>query len=351
MNIKIQANSVIFLDIEADPEKEKILQFGAIKIENNIKENINIFANPSCPISSHVMKLIKNNINKINEGISQREIAEKIKYIISDSTIVSYGDFDYRFLKKFLQKELAYEMKETFIDLQEKWKNITKSKNFWSLNKICDFFQIETVKNKLHDALYDASLLHQCYEKWSKFDNTKIIKEKIVKYNLNHEDNVSKKINRINKNSCTVNNIDKTNGLTVIDLVFTKLNNKEKMWILTSLNIIEVQSNILKRNWSFFYNVEEYDENTYNTLLLNVLKNFFIFTRKKKILIKEHIYGNLVRLMNLCSKKVNMFPLNKIIFTEGFETYNECIDFELYKFDENLELIKNWLTYEYLKNV
>lgn len=351
MNIKIEENSIIFLDIEADPEKEKLLQFGGIKIKNNIKENINIFSNPSCPISSHVMKLIKNNINEINKGVSQREIAKKVKDIISNSTIISYGDFDYRFLKKFLHKELEYEMEEKFIDLQEKWKNITKSKNFWSLNKICDFFQIEIIENKLHDAFYDASLLHQCYEKWNQFDNTKKLKEKIVKYNLDYGSKVSKKINRLNENSCTINNIDKTNGLTVIDLVFTKLNNKEKMWILTRLNIIEVQSNILKRNWSFFYDVDEYDENTYNALLINVLKNFFIFTRKKKILIKEHIYGNLVRLINLCSKKVNMFPLNKIIFTEGFETYNECIDFELYKFEENLELIKNWLTYEYLKNV
>lgn len=351
MEIKINENSIIFLDIEADPEKEKLLQFGCIKIKNNVKEKINIFSNPNCPISPHVIKLVKNNLNNINEGILQREMAEKVKDIISNSTIISYGDFDYRFLKKFLKKELAYDIKEEFIDFQKKWKHVTKSKNLWSLNKLCDFFQIPFVESYLHDASYDASLLYKCYKKWSQFENIGKLKEKIVLYNLKCGSKISKKINRINENSCTINNIDKTNGLAVIDLVFTRLNNKEKIWILTKLDIIEVQSNILKRNWSFFYDINEYDENTYNVLLINALKNFFIFTRKKKILIKEHIYGHLVRLINLCSKKVNMFPLNEIIFTECFETCNEFIDFEIYKFDNNLELIKNWLTYEYLKNV
>ncbi|MEG0123860.1 MAG: 3'-5' exonuclease [Malacoplasma sp.] len=349
--MEIKDNNIIFLDIEADPEKEKLLQFGAIKVSNNEIEHINIFSNPQAPISKHVLKLIGKNLNKINGGIPQTEIAEKIKTLFENTTIVSYGDFDYIFLKKFLKKEINYEIKEKFINLQEHWKNLTESKNFWSLDKICDFFQIEIVKDNLHDAFYDASLLYECYKKWNQSSDEKKLKEKIVLYNLNFDNKITKKINKSNGGSCTIDNLTKINGLIVLDLIFTKLNNKDKIWILTSLNIIEVQSNILKRNWSFYYDINDYDENVYNPLLISALKNFFIFTRKKKILIKENIYGHLVRLINICCKKVNMFPLNEIIFTEGFETYNECIDFTSYEFDNNLDLIKNWLIYEYLKNV
>ncbi|MDE5553250.1 MAG: DNA repair protein RadA, partial [Malacoplasma sp.] len=81
-----------------------------------------------------------------------------------------------------------------------------------------------------------------------------------------------------------------------------------------------------------------------STLLLqNILS-----IRNKKIIIEDNNYHSLIKLVNLCANKIHVFPINKIIFCNGFNNFYSEINLGIYKYSQNLELIKKWKVFEYL---
>lgn len=345
--------SLIFLDIEAESQQRKILQFSAIKIINNeIVDYFNIFSNPKTKISKHVLRLVKNNLDNINNGLSQKESANKIYQFLSNSTIVSYGKFDWIFLKEFLKNELNITIENKHFDLQEYWQLKNNFANGWSLTQLSNFLNIEVKNENLHDARYDTNLLYNIYKNLTSI-NKNYLEEKVFQFKMNRFKCLTTKHNRNKENITNINNIDKTNGFVIIEIKFKK-NEKEKIKILDELNILEIQNNAIKRNWSYINEINLY-ENTNNEIdkeeqLINILKKFLIVIRNKFLLIKEQDFNKIIELANLCSEKINVFPLNKIYFYNGFEKYFDAINFDAYKFDQNLNLIKIWLVFEYLKN-
>lgn len=343
---------IVFLDIEAEPSKNKILQFGAFKFTNKDIEEINIFANPNEKISNHVFKMIKANIENIKNGLSQKEVAIEIYNVLKDCYFASYGDFDFLFLKKFLKKEINYDLNESFfIDVQNEWKKICGSNYVWGLDKLAKHLNINVIENKFHDAFYDAKILFKVFYKINILKNDDL-KKIICKKNILNEKIVSNKFNKKNKKAQTINNIDYINGECFLNIKFKKqtLFGIEKE-LLYSLDVLEIQNNKIKKNWSFFYNLKNIDFDEYQESLNNNLKKYLDSSKNKKIIIDECNFGKYIKLVNVCSEIKNIFPINKVLFSNCFENfYNKIQTLSFYQFEDNQTLIKNWLVYDSLIN-
>lgn len=126
-NIPINSD-IVFLDIEADHKHDKLLQFGAIKIQSGKAFQVNWYSNPGRSISHNVIKLIgRESLELINNAPSNKIVLEKIYRFINESFFVSFGDFDYNFLSSLFEKELGKKPNVNFLDIQDEWKKI----NMW----------------------------------------------------------------------------------------------------------------------------------------------------------------------------------------------------------------------------
>lgn len=349
----IPANKdLVFLDTEVNDKPQKLLQFGAIKLKTNGEvEEINIFSNPKCKISNHVFSIVRSNIKNIRAGKSNREVTKQIYDFLQNSVFISYSPFDWIFIKKLVKQHLNKNLNNIeFIDLQAEWKKISLSKNVLGLEKLAKVFSIEHDKEKLHDAFYDASLMYEIFKAWKRSDNIEII-DSIYKNRIKDEKDIKLKQNKLNPDATTINNSIKNNGYVFLDIQFkSKMVNDRKESFLSSLSVLEIQSNSIKRNWSFYENIDDryFDIDLYELKLESILKDFIISIRNKKIIIEDNNYHMLIKLANLCAKQVGVFPINKIIFCNGFNNFFKEIDIEIYKYDENIDLIKKWKVFEYL---
>lgn len=347
-----KTKDVVFVDIEANDKPKRILQFGAVKLKTDgILEYANWFSNPKCKITKHVLKMVKKNLDKIENGISHVKIIKKIYKFLNNTVLISYGPFDYSFLDSMSQSILKKKLNVEFIDLQNEWKKISMSKNVWALNKLALFFSINVEDEKLHDAFYDASTLYKIFVAWNNEDNKKIIKN-LYKHIINTEKVVKLSQNTQNKKAKTINNLDLQKGFCFIksDFKFSSLKTNQKL--VCEIDVLEVTNHEIKRNWSFYYDIADkhFDIERYESILESTLKKLVISLRNKKVIIHESEYQKYIRLLNLCSKHINVFPINRILFTTGYSNLYPKINYELEQYMDNLELIKNWKVYEYLTN-
>lgn len=344
---------LIFIDIEVNDKPNKLLQFGGIKLkaDGSVIEK-NWFSNPRCKISNHVFGIVKANIENIRNGKSNKEVAKLIYDFLKNSVFISYSNFDYKFLKELIKKHLNKNLTVDFIDMQDEWKKVSQSKNALALDKLANIFLVELDKKKQHDAFYDAQILFEIFKRWKNSANIEIV-DSIYKARIKEEKVIKKSQNKSNVNASVVDNTIFPNGYTFLDWKFQQKMIKEKKHsLLTSLNVLEIQGNEIKRNWSFSENVEctDFDLNLYEKKLINILKDLIISTRNKKIVIEENNYHSLIKLANLCAKKIYVFPINKIIYCNGFSGFYSQIDLGFYKYSKNVELIKKWKVFQYLKN-
>lgn len=344
---------LVFLDIEVNDKPKKLLQFGAIKLKvNGDVEEKNWFSNPKCKISNHVFGIVKANIENIRKGIPNKEVAKLIHDFLENCVFISYSNFDHTFLKELVKKHLNKNLNVDFIDLQEEWKKVSQSKNPLALEKLANLFSIDHDKKKLHDAFYDAQILFAIYKKWKSAENIEII-DSIYKSRIKEEKVIKKTQNKSNIYAATIDNTLKNNGYVFLEWKFQhKTINEKKESFLTSLSALEIQENTIKRNWSFFENIDDksFDIKSYENKLISVLKDLIISTRNKKIVIDENNYHSLIKLANLCAKKIHAFPICKIIYSNGFSGFYSKIDLGIYKYAKNIELIKKWKVFEYLYN-
>ena len=348
---KLNKKDVVFVDIEANDKPARILQFGAIKLKKDgVIEYRNWFSNPKCKISARILKMVEKNLENIENGMSSIRIIDKIEKFLKNSVLISYGPFDYSFLNSMSQKLLKRKLNVTHIDLQNEWKKVSMSKNVWSLEKLALFFNVKIDKEKLHDAFYDTETLYKIFEAWNSKDKEAIMKniyrnialdEKCVKLSQNKE----------NCEAVTINNIVHTPDVCLMNINITQCNYLDiPKKLISNFDILEISNNQIKRNWSFFYDVnsKDFDLDDYVCELSNALKQYIICIRHKKIIINESDYQKLIKLNNECSKYLDVFPLNKISFTTGFNYLFNKIDFSNERFMKNLHLIKNWKVYQYL---
>lgn len=347
---------LIFIDIEVNDKPNKLLQFGGIKLktDGNVEEK-NWFSNPRCKISNHVFGIVKANIENIRNGKSNKEVTKLIYDFLKNSVFISYSNFDYKFLKELIKKHLNKNLDVEFIDMQEEWKKVSQSKNALGLDKLANIFSVDLDKKKQHDAFYDAKILFEIFKKWKNSANIEII-DSIYNARIKEEKVIKKNQNKSNTNASLVDNTLIPNGYAFLEWKFQqKIINEKKQSLLTSLSVLEIQENQIKRNWSFNEPIEtidaaNFDLNTYEKKLINILKDLIISTRNKKLIVEESNYHSLIKLANLCAKKIHVFPINKIIYCNGFSGFYSQIDLGFYKYSKNLELIRKWKVFEYLSN-
>lgn len=344
---------IVFVDIEANDKPKRLLQFGAVKLKTNGEiEEVNWFSNPKCNISKYVKEIVKNNYENILNGENSIKILKRIKRFVSDCVFVSYSPFDYIFLNKLCRKIFKKDLNCTFIDLQEEWKKFTCIRNAWSLKKLGNFFGINMNEEQWHDALYDAKILFSIFTKWRESEKDDVILS-VYRDRFENQSQIKPDHNFKKSNSLVLNNLDYTNGYTFLNMSFRTLNsddNLKKEWILADLNVIQVQNNVIKKNFSFNYEINEsFDFDDYYIQLIKVLKKYLLAIKHKKIVILDNKFGDLIKISNLCSKYLKAFPLNNIIFSNGFDNFFEFIDMHNYRFQPNIYLIKQWLALKYIK--
>ncbi|MDE5767556.1 MAG: 3'-5' exonuclease [Malacoplasma sp.] len=343
---------IVFADIEANDKPKRLLQFGAVKLKTNGEiDKKNWFCNPKCKISPHVYKMVSKNIKKIEKGMIYIRIIEKIYKYLNNTVLISYGNFDFNFLNEMSKKFLNKPLNVQYIDLQNEWKKISMTKEVWALNRLSNFFKINVNENELHDAQYDAWLLYLIFVEWQKKNKEEIIRE-IYKTNTKGLRRINTNQNKANKSALTINNIQEQ-GFCFLKIGFQPVNFYDtKKQILYRLDVLEANKTEIKRNWSFYYKIDEkfFNCDDYLKELISALKKYIISSRNKRIIISEKDFHKLVKINNLCAEYLNVFPLNTIMFTNGYKyLYSKInIDNEIYM--NNIELIKKWKVFLYIHN-
>lgn len=344
---------LVFVDIEANDRPKRILQFGAIKIKKNGDiDKKNWFCNPKCKISPHIYRIVAKNIKKIEKGMNHIRITEKIYKYLNNAVLISYGNFDFNFLNSMCKKIIKKKLNVVYIDLQEEWRKISMSKEVWALNKLSSFFNIAVDEDELHNASYDTFLLYQIFCEWQKRKDEDIIKD-IYKLNTKGLKRIKINQNKANKSAITINNIDDKQGYCFIKPSFELSNYFDtKKQILSGLDVLEVSRTEIRRNWSFRYDIKTKDFNyeDYQNELVSCLKKYIISSRDKTIIISESDFHKLVKLNNLCAEYINVFPLNTIMFTNGYTNLYSKINIDNEKYMNNLDLIKKWKVFLYIHN-
>lgn len=343
---------IVFVDIEVNDKPKRLVQFGAIKLkQDNTIEEVNWFSNPKCELTKHIKEILHNNLEKIKNGENNNKVMKQIAKFVDNCVFISYSDFDFKFLNNLNNHLFKRKLNCEYIDLQNEWKKITLNKNVWALKKLAEFFGIKSLDDNFHDALYDAKIMYEIFNKWKDADEVKLLSS-LYKNKLNNISFIKTKQNK-NKDAVTLNNLQQNNGHVFLDFTLKsiKLDDEHRERLLVDLNVVEIQNNRVKRNWSFNIDPSDkyFDINYYFDNLVNKLKQYIISIRNKIIVINDNKFQDLIKLSNLCSNFLKVFPLNKVIFCNGFENFEKQIDWSNYKYEPNLNLIKRWLVFQYLE--
>lgn len=172
-----------FIDIEATDrcKDRRLIQFSGFRFDHKTHktQSIDVRVNPEQELSNQIINLLKTD----NEALSQYPTLESVKNEIYDfvkgSVIISFGPFDYPFLKETL-KSVGIELDEPQFDLQLFIKKYAKSEV--ALSNLHSLLNQTTDCKLQHDALYDASMLKDLY-----WEIQKLSDEQLLFYsNLSH---------------------------------------------------------------------------------------------------------------------------------------------------------------------
>lgn len=148
-------NALVSLDLETtglDPEKDKIIEFGAVKfnLENNEKESLQFFINPGIKIPQIITHITNIKDEDLEDAPAFEEKKEEIKNFIEDSPIVGHNiKFDTNFLR-----QKGIELKNPEYDTHELASIIFPSLNSYSLEVLTQILNLQ--HKEKHRALDDA---------------------------------------------------------------------------------------------------------------------------------------------------------------------------------------------------
>lgn len=153
-----------FIDIEATDrcKDRRLIQFSGYRFnyKTNKTDSIDIKVNPNQELSNQIINLLKTD----NESLAQYPELDAVKNdiynFVKDSVIISFGPFDYPFLKENLAS-VGIELNEPQFDLQLFIKKYTKSEV--ALSNLHSLLNKSTNCKLQHDALYDASMLKDLF--------------------------------------------------------------------------------------------------------------------------------------------------------------------------------------------
>ncbi len=123
--ISLQQASYVVFDIETTglyPEFDDLLEFGAIRWQNGqIVERIDFFAKPTKPLTSVAMNLSHITNEMVEDGLDQKSALIKIKEWIKNDVLIAHNGirFDLNFLNKLCERFNVEPIKNTLIDTLE----------------------------------------------------------------------------------------------------------------------------------------------------------------------------------------------------------------------------------------
>ncbi|MGL4647345.1 MAG: 3'-5' exonuclease [Mycoplasmoidaceae bacterium] len=346
-NIPINSD-IIFLDIEADHKWDKLLQFGAIKIQSGKAFQVNWYSNPERPISHSVIKIIgKDVLELINNAPPNLEVLERIYKFIDKSYFVSFGNFDYNFLVKLFLKELNKVPDIKFVDLQDEWKKLTCDNQATSLTSLATFFNVKYDEKHLHNAFYDAEVMFKIYKEWRKYSNEQII-EKIIKDREKLSAIIDPTIKISMKNLSVQDNISKIDGYVLFSINAKKITLEEgikKRRVVLGIRAISFFKGEIVENWSediskYIHNKKYFEHQHF---LIVALRRLTWTIKDKKILLYKNQVNDYKYLCELIHEFLGKRPMNSYIIINGIQNYQDNQNEEYTKKGMiNEDLIETW---------
>ncbi|MGL5640576.1 MAG: exonuclease domain-containing protein [Mycoplasmoidaceae bacterium] len=174
---------VVYLDIEATIFKKdhRVLQLSAIVVnKNHIVDEFNMWSNPNCPISKHVLDLLKKDNNFF---LSQRSnnylLNEFIKFSSKYDQFICFGSYDQEIIN--YQYSTIKKKPIKLIDIQDNFFNklLKNNKSSLSLSLLAEALSINNTQRKEHDALLDAKMLFNVVNFSLEIDNIENLKKMI----------------------------------------------------------------------------------------------------------------------------------------------------------------------------
>ncbi len=169
-------DNVIFLDLETTglhPEKDEIIEIGAIKIKNGVKTKYHRLVNPLRPHISPIIFTICQGLTEkqLRESPTFEQIKRGFLEFIDDYPIVCHNA---KFDQSFLIKELGHKINNTFLDTLELFCLFKPQFSKHSLNHITEYY-LERAGSKKHRALedtqYTMEATYKLFEDLSEEDN------------------------------------------------------------------------------------------------------------------------------------------------------------------------------------
>ncbi|MDD7305338.1 MAG: type I-E CRISPR-associated endoribonuclease Cas2e [Peptoniphilaceae bacterium] len=162
----------VIIDIETDGldyKKNKIIEIGAVKIEEDKINYFQSLVKTYKPIPKQIRELTKIDDTLIkNEGRDLENVMEEFIKFIEDAPIVAYNlDFDLKFINMALRQMGKSQIKNKKYDLLVYVKKEKKYLSSYKLSNILKQYQIE--KDQPHRALEDAKLTYELSTKVGKF--------------------------------------------------------------------------------------------------------------------------------------------------------------------------------------
>ena len=160
-------NTLIILDVETtglDPQKEKILEFAGIKLQNGeIIDEFETLINPEQHIRHSSIAIHGITEDMVQDAPTTAEIMPKIFEFIGNHPIVAHNAiFDYSFLNETHISLYQTPFENSYIDSQQMFKDICPDEKSHGLNTLMERFHIEPQGTK-HRAMADAKGLALAY--------------------------------------------------------------------------------------------------------------------------------------------------------------------------------------------
>ncbi|MGL4616787.1 MAG: exonuclease domain-containing protein [Mycoplasmoidaceae bacterium] len=294
--------SVVYLDIEATRTKNEhnLLQLSAIVVNNGtIVDEFNMWSNPNCNISKHVLTLLN---KEKNFFLSQRSnfylLKEFIKFSSKYDQFICFGSYDqeiinYQYSK--IKKKPIYliDIQSNFFDKLLKNNNISLS-----LSLLAEALSINNTQKKEHDALLDAKMLFKVVNYSLEIDNIEnlkkmiygeLIKPKKKVYRKNSSKQTKKPLSlskdwdyvyfdlRINKEN--IDNLTKEKYVSNINFTAKKFSNKGILLkeLIKNISFEKDEQDILQKNLNWLY--KKFQDIYFENSIIIINKNFNLFTK------------------------------------------------------------------------
>jgi len=161
-------DNYILVDIETtglSPQKDDIIEIGAIKVENNkIVDTYSSLINIGRNVPSYITKLTGITTEMIqSEGKDTTSVLKEFVDFAGDNIIVGHNvNFDINFIYDKCEKYLDTHVSNDFIDTMKIAKRLVDTPNY-KLGTLAEYFEVDY--NGAHRGLKDVEITYEVYNK------------------------------------------------------------------------------------------------------------------------------------------------------------------------------------------